>query len=263
MKRSKSDYEIQTVTHALRVLEAFSDREIIGVTQLARDLGLPKNNVFRILATLLQRAYVEQIAETDRYRLGAACLRLGQAFSRTRSLARCARPILSALARSSGESTHVGVLQDLDVVHLLGEQPEQLVTTRLRVGATLPAHCTALGKVLLAAGGPASWEQFDRTHLQHGGLRRRTAATITDRDKFIDQLRAVRSQGFALDLEECQEGLACAAAPVTDASGSVVGAISLSAPAFRASPEALLEKSVPQVVAAAAALSSQLGSASV
>ena len=99
-------------------------------------------------------------------------------------------------------------------------------------------------------------------HHRHGPLRPHTPATITDRDKFIDQLRAVRGQGFALDLEECQEGLACAAAPVHDAGGTVVAAVSVSAPAFRAAQQALLTRAVPQVTAAAAEISSQLGYAS-
>ncbi len=262
MRRSKSDYEIQTVTHAMRVLEAFQDQETLGVTELARRLGLHKNNVFRLLATLEQRDYVEQCTESDRYRLGTACLGLGNSFSRTRSLARCARPVLNELAISAGESAHVGVLCGLEVAHLEGQQTDQLVTTRLRVGSILPAHCTALGKVLLASGGSASWEHLDREHLQHGALKEKTPATITDREKFIEHLRAVASQGYALDLEECQVGLACVAAPVQDASGEVVAALSISAPAFRASQDALLEFGVPQVLAAAAKLSSRLGYAS-
>ena len=93
MRRSKSDYVIQTVVNALRLLEVFQEDEILGVTELSRRLDLHKNNVFRLLATLEEQGYVEQ-CDDDRYCLGTACLELGHAFSRTRSIARQARPIL-------------------------------------------------------------------------------------------------------------------------------------------------------------------------
>jgi DNA-binding IclR family transcriptional regulator len=89
MQRAKSEYAIQTVSNALRVLEAFEKDEILGVTELAKRLHLHKNNVFRILATRSRRrAGVEQCADTERYRLGAVCVRLGHAFGRARSLTR-------------------------------------------------------------------------------------------------------------------------------------------------------------------------------
>jgi len=86
MRREKSDYSIQAVDNVFRLLEEFDADEEIGVTELAERLRLHKNNVFRILATLTTRGYVEKNEETDRYRLGPACLVLGQAYSRRRSL---------------------------------------------------------------------------------------------------------------------------------------------------------------------------------
>ena len=262
MRRSKSDYVIQTVVNALRLLEVFETEEILGVTELARRLELHKNNVFRLLATLEERGYVEQCAD-DRYRLGTACLELGQSFQRTRTLARNARPVLERLCAATGETTHLGVLDGFHVMHLDGEQPDQLVATTLRTGGRLAAHCTALGKVLLAGGSPGSLEKIDEEHLQEGALIAETPATITDREKFIDHLRAVASQGFALDYEECDAGLCCVAAPVRDATGHLVAAISLSAPTFRVSEEVLIDRAGPQVIAAADELSANLGCTSV
>jgi len=259
MKRSKSDYVIQTVTNALRVLETFREDQVLGVTELARRLDLHKNNVFRLLATLEENGYVEQVPGGDRYRLGLGCLELGHAFSRTRSLARHARTSLEELARSSGESAHLASLSDFEVVHLDGEQADKLVLTGLRVGKRLGAHCTALGKVLLACGDPAQLERYDREWIAGGELPAHTPATISDRDKFFEHLRSVAGQGFALDLEECETGLCCAAAPVHDASGRVVAALSVSGPAFRLSPTQLLDEVRPLVVRASQGLSRQLG----
>ena len=215
--------------------------------------------MFRILATLEQQGYVEQVGENEAYRLGVRCLELGRAYGASRSLLRLARPVLEELVRRSGESAHLGELRDFEVVHLDGEQGLQLVQTGLRVGRTLPAHCTALGKVLLACARPDEQERFDREVVASGGLAARTPRTLVDRDKLLEHLHGVFAQGFAVDLEECERGLCCAAAPVFDASGRLVGAVSISGPAFRLPEDALQRVAVPAVLAAAQQLSRQLG----
>ena len=259
MKKSKGDYAIQTVVNAMRLLEAFRDEEELGVTELSHLLGLHKNNVFRLLATLEAQGYIEQSALSDRYRLGVRSLELGQAFLRGRTLLRRARPILMSLANELKESAHVAMLRGFEVVHLDGAQGEQLVLTRLRVGERLPAHCTALGKVLIGCAPENVREAYDHGLAAAGELGARTASTIVDRDKLFEHLRMVANAGFALDLEECEPGLCCAAAPVHDASGRMLAALSVSGPAFRLGEEHLLRGVVPAVIAAAEALSRELG----
>ncbi len=259
MRRAKSDYVIQTVRNALRVLEEFRQESELGVTELARRLGLHKNNVFRILATLEQQGYVEQVGENEAYRIGVRCLELGRAYGTSRSLLRLARPVLEELVSRCGESAHLGELREFEVVHLDGEQGAQLVQTGLRVGRTLPAHCTALGKVLLAGAPPEQRERYDREMREGRGLAARTARTLTDRDKLLEHLHGVAAQGYAVDIEECEPGLCCAAAPVFEASGRLVAAVSISGPAFRLPEEELQVSLVPAVQAAAQRLSRQLG----
>jgi DNA-binding IclR family transcriptional regulator len=228
MKKPKSDYVIQTVTHALSLLEAFEGEEELGVTDLARRLGLHKNNVFRLLATLLEKGYIEQDRDTERYRLGVRCLEIGQSFAGNRGLVRHARPHLESLARETGESAHLAVLRDFEVVHLDGEQSNQLVN-------------------------------FDRLWVSAGRLESRTRSTILDREKLFEELRTVAGQGYALDNEECAVGMRCAAAPVYDAAGRSVAALSVSGPTFRLDAERLLDRVVPAVVSAAERLSTRLG----
>jgi DNA-binding IclR family transcriptional regulator len=260
MRRSKSSYVIQAVANGLRLLEEFGGPDAeLGVTELSNRVGLHKNNVFRLLATLEQQGYVEQCPQTERYRLGRACLLLGQAFLETRSLARFARPLLARLAEETGESAHLGVLAGHEVVHLDGEQPDQLVATRLRTGQKLAAHCTALGKVLLAGKSSSALAQLDKERVRAGRLVAYTPATIVDRDKFFEHLRTVASQGWAVDLEECAPGLCCVAAPVHDASGAVVAALSVSAPVFRVNEARIHDEVIPRVVAAASELSQRMG----
>lgn len=263
MKRSKSDYRIQTVANAARLMLEFEGEEELGVTELSRRLALHKNNVFRILATLEEAAFVEKSPASDRYRLGVSGMRLGQVCRKRRSLVRLGRAVLEDLASATGESAHLGTLRDFEVVHVDGEQPEQLVGSALRLSMRLPSHCTALGKVLLASLEAAQFERFDRGWLQTGALARRTEETIVDREKLLEHLHMVASQGYALDAEECAPGLCCAAAPVYDASGTVVAALSVSGPSFRLGPNALAEHVVPKVIAAAEGLSRQLGHSAV
>lgn len=258
-RKDKREYTIQTVANALRLVEEFRNAEELGVTELATRLALHKNNVFRLLATLEQFGYIEQSRDSERYRLGVRAFELGQSYLRSRDLLRRARPLLQALAARTGESAHLATLQVFDVVHLDGSAASQLVGTGLRVGLRLPAHCTALGKVLVGCGPASVREAFDREAAAAGGLARRTDATITDRDKFVEHLRTVAVRGFAMDLEECERGLACAAAPVYDAEGQVVAAISVSGPAFRLDEERLIEEVVPQVLGEAERLSRELG----
>jgi DNA-binding IclR family transcriptional regulator len=259
MRKQKGDYAIQTVVNAIRLLKAFRDGEEFGVTELSQRLSLHKNNVFRLLATLEQQGYIEQSPSNDRYRLGVESLELGHAYQRGRSLLRRARPILEGLAAQLRETAHLSILHGYEVVHLDGALYEQLVLTGLRVGQRLPVHCTAPGKVLLGCASEEVRHAYDRALAQASGLEARTPNTIVDRDKFFEHVRAAASAGFALDLEECERGLCCAAAPVYDAGGRVVAALSVSGPAFRLDAERLLRSVAPDVVAAAERLSREIG----
>jgi DNA-binding IclR family transcriptional regulator len=259
MKKPKADYAIQTVANALRLLEEFRDEAEIGVAELSRRLALHKNNVFRLLATLEDRGYIEQDLATERYRLGIGVLQLGQSFSRSRPLLARARRFLEELSRSTGETAHLGMLHDFEVVHADGVVPDRLLVTGLRTGRRLPVHCTALGKVLIGCCPEGQRQAYDRTVAEEGTLSARTRSTISDPAKFIEHIRTVAGQGFAIDQDECEIGLLCAAAPVYGESGRVVAALSVSAPSARVSEDALLREICPQVVRAADRFSQELG----
>ena len=259
MRKPKAEYAIQTVINAMRLLEAFRDEDVLGVTELSRRLALHKNNVFRLLATLEQEGYIEQCSDSERYRLGVGNLELGQSFARSRPLLRRARAVLEDLARSTAETAHLGAIQDYEVVHLDGIQTERMLMTALRVGRRLPLHCTALGKVLLGGSPEEVRQAYDQRSIPEGTLERRTDSTIVDAQKFFEHLRTVAVRGFAVDIGECEEGLCCAAAPVFDGDGQVVAALSVSGPALRLGEDRLLDQVVPQVVAAGERLSRDLG----
>ncbi len=259
MRRSKSEYSIQTVVNALRALEAFEGHRDVGVSELSRTLGLHKNNVFRVLATLEEHDYIEQVADNDRYRLGPACQRLGRAFRETRTLGNEAPAYVAELAERIGESAHVAVCEGGAVRHLYGVEAAARVRTGLRVGESLPIHCTALGKVLIGCAAPGVLETFDREALSEGDLERHTDDTIVDREKLIDHLRGVAARGWATDLREWDPEIACAAVPVFDGDGALTGALSVSGPAYRLDRTDLEASVVPILHDVALRLSRALG----
>ncbi len=259
MKKAKSDYAIQTVVNALRVLRAFDDAEELGVTEISRALDLHKNNVFRLLATLEMEGFIEQ-RDGGPYRLGTRCLELGRAYTRAGGdLIRRGAAALDDLSRATGETVHLGVLRDFEVVHLAGREAQSLLRVGLRVGRRLPAHCTALGKVLLACSGESLRSEYDDWLARSGGPGPRTPDTIVDRDKLFEHLRGVAVRRLAVDVEECDPGLCCVAAPVFDESGVVVGALSVSGPSVRLDPEALVSGLGPELTTVADRLSCELG----
>lgn len=257
--RSRSEYSIQTVENALRLLEEFEHEQELGVSELSRRLDLHKNNVFRLLATLEQRGYVEQSEHTDRYRLGVGCLELGHAYTRSRSLVRNGRAVLECLSAEVRETAHLAVLDEFQVVHLDGELPDQPILSALRLGARLPAHCTALGKVLLGCSSDEERAAFDRSVSAAGGLEPRSPATIVDLHKLLEHLNSVKLQGYAIDCEEYADGLCCVAAPVYDSEHRLRGALSVSGPTCRMPLERLTGELAGAVSAAAERLTRTLG----
>lgn len=273
MSKPKSDYAIQTVCNALRLLEVFNDEPELGVSELSRRLALHKNNVFRLLATLELGGYVEQSSQSDQYRLGVKCLDLARAYTSSHTLNERCRPVLQELVDELGETAHLGILPlsvvddegegegsvEFEVVHLEGIQPDGLLVTASRVGRRLPVHCTALGKVLVACADAETLATYDREIVVGRGLHAQTDATVTDSHKLIEELRAVGAQGYAVDRGECAEGLHCAAAPVYGDEGRIVAAISVSGPSVRLNEARLHHEVVPPLLAGAAALSRALG----
>lgn len=255
VRRDKANYIIQSVSHALDVLEEFrGDVDELGVTELSKKLKLHKNNVFRILATLQSRNYIEQNKTNDNYRLGLKCLELGQTFIRQRGMLKQAEPILQTLAQHTGETSYISILRGDEVVYIDSVEPETTVRVVSRLGLNMPAHATAAGKALVAFESEEDLRKRFREELK--GF---TASTIRDLESLFRDLRTVQEKGFATDMEEFEEGLRCIAAPIRDYTRKVIGALSISGPANRLTDEKIESSYGPEVVRSAADLSTRLG----
>lgn len=237
-KKAKSDYLIQSVSRALDLLEAFSVKEgELGVTELARKLRLHKNNVFRLLATLETRGYVEQDKETERYRLGPKVFEVASVFLQHLDLRRQARPHLEALAAKSGETAYLAVLERSAAVYVDMVECDQAVRVAPRLGRRFPAVATATGHALLAL---LPREQQEAA-----------VAGQAESAQVLDRLARVAAAGYAVDREECEPGVVAVAAPIRDPAKRVVGAVECGAPAFRWTLDRLKGELAPLVVGAA------------
>jgi len=255
-RRKKSSYIIQSVTNALDLLEEFRGEETeLGVTELSKRLGLHKNNVFRLLATLESRGYMEQNKVTGNYRLGLRVLELGQVFIKHMGLLKMARPILEEISDKCNETSYLGVIRDDRVVYVDVVEATRPVRVISRVGVGLPVYCSAVGKAQIAF---ESEDEVDRL-LAETPLKKYTEHTVKNRAELIQLLEKVRERGYALDDEEFDEGIRCVGVPVRDYTRRVIAGISLSGPAYRFSDERLKEELIPLAMEAGRRLSSRLG----
>jgi IclR family KDG regulon transcriptional repressor len=254
-KKEKSEYIIQAVSHALDLLEQFHDDvDELGVTELSKRLKLHKNNVFRLLATLESRGYIEQNRATENYRLGLKSLELGQTFIKQMGLLRQAKPILERMVAECNETSYVAIFKDGYVVYLDVVETDLTVRVVSRVGSRLQSYCTAAGKVHLAH---LSEEELEATLPSE--LEAHTPQTFNSRDALKEELRKIHEQGYAIDNEELDIGVRCLAAPIRDYTRRIVGAISISGPSMRIGDERIEKEMVPLVLSAAEDLSSRLG----
>lgn len=244
---------VQSVDRAVATMEILARDGWAGVTDIATELDIHKSTVFRLLATLERRGLVEQNQENQKYRLGFALLRLAGAVRSSLDLVRAARPVCDRLSRRTDETVTVAVLEDADVVNIHQVNLSSHRVTVDWLGSHTPVHCTSTGKVLLA---------FAEDGLRRVLLRARLAAytprTVTDRQALLAELAAVVDRGYAIAIEELEEGLNAVAAPVWGPDSTVVAAVSVSGPSYRLEPERL-----PAVgaitVEAAAEMSRRLG----
>jgi DNA-binding IclR family transcriptional regulator len=215
------DGGLKSVANTLDLLDLFMTEEELGVTDVARNLGVAKSSAHRMLTTLVSRGFAEKDPETGRYRLGLHVYELGQLSISRNRLRRTALPLLDELRQLTGLTIHLAVADGADVVHLERLQSRQGIELLGDLPHRFPAHCSASGKALAA---------FDP---EMAAARRRarfpslTAATVhTERD-FDRALAEIRHRGVAYNNGEAWEGAGSIAAPVCDGSGRARAAISI------------------------------------
>jgi DNA-binding IclR family transcriptional regulator len=223
---------VESVDRALRLLQELG-RHGSGATleELSAATGLPKSSVHRTLAALRERGFAAQ-QEEGRYFIGSELLRVAFDFHERVDLRVVLRPVLTRLRDALNETVHLGLLEGGDVVYLDKLESSHPITLTSTVGGRNPAHCTAVGKALLA------WTYPDEHLLrawiaQQGTLVQRTAHSITSADALVREAERIRAGGYARDMEESEFGVRCLAAPVFLGSARPRAAVSVSAPRER------------------------------
>ena len=256
IRKLKSAYNIQTVGHALDVLEQFhGDVVELGFSELCRRLKFQKNKVFRLLATLESRNFIEQNIATTGYRLGLKNLQLGQTFVNQMGLLRQARPTLESLTRRCGETSYVAILKDFQIIYLDAIESDLPVRVVSRVGKMFPFYCTEVGKVIAASMDGNTL----RDYFKNAEIKQYTSNTISDQDEMTRQLSSIAELGYAVDDEELDIGVKCIGAPIRDYTKRVIGAVSVSAPSMRFTAERMNTLLIPLIKEAAEELSAKLG----
>lgn len=255
VRRDKSNYVIQSVSHALDVLEQFHGNvDEIGVTELSKRLKLHKNNVFRLLATLEARGYIEQNKISENYRLGLRCLQLGQTFIHQMGLLLQSRAVLEELSKATKESAYVAIRKGSAIIPLDFVEPARAVRVVSFLGTVLPSHCTAAGKAHLVFEGEGAPGQNLPERLE-----RYTDQTIVERNTLREQMKIIGESGYAVERGEFTEDVNAVAVPVRDYTRSLVGTLAVVGPTHRFSDHAVNNEIAPVLLKAGAELSKRLG----
>ncbi len=213
----------QAVMRALDVLEAAAS-DPIDLGTLASSLGLTRSTAHRLASGLAARGYL-RLAPGEGYSLGPKVMELGARARAQRPLARIARPHLEALAAETEDTVHLGVLEGDWALYLDKLPGRRRFEISSRVGERHPVWSTGLGKALILDGDAATWERFFEIGSARGPNREQA------RTAWLGRMSNYADWGYAFDLEENEPRVRCVAAPIRDASGLTVGAISVSSAA--------------------------------
>ncbi|TDT41178.1 IclR family transcriptional regulator [Streptomyces sp. BK208] len=248
---------VPAVTRALDILELFLDGDgTLSAPDIVRRLQLPRTTVHELVTTLAARKYIVPVpGQSGRYRLGVRPYQLGARYAEHLDLAAEGQQVARSVAETCDETVHVAILEDTDVIYIAKVDSTHAVRMVSAAGRRLPAHCTSVGKMLLASlPEPEVAARFP----DGAELAAMTPNSITDPAALREALTVIRERGTAVESRESNPDVSCVAAPVRDRTGRVVAALSISVPMIRWSEErrADLEQ---LAVKGAADLSERLG----
>jgi IclR family pca regulon transcriptional regulator len=249
----------QSLERGLAILRCFTpERYVLGIADLADDLGMSRSTTHRYVITLLALGYLEQ--DTSRkYRLGLRVTDLGMSALNSTGLREYSRPCLEELRRQTSYTVNLGVLDDAEVLYVdrarSFRRGQGQIDLDLRPGSRLPAYCTSMGKLLLAH----LPEDERQTAVGSLTLAKRGPNTITSKKALLTELGQIREEGFAVNDQELAEGLHSIAVPIRSESGEVIAALNLAAHTSMISLTEMVDALGPQLVASADRISAHLG----
>ncbi len=223
-----------SVHKTFAVLEYFTiQKPEWGVTELAKEIGTSKSTIFRFLAQMHSIGILDKDSQTEKYRLGLKLFELGNRVELRTAFVEKTHPALISVAQQIAETVHVAVLKNYQVFYIDKVESPQGLRISTHIGSYKPAHCTALGKILLAFL-PKAKQKITLDYLfEQNNLAGFTPNTITNRMELEAELEKIQQQRYAIDREEFEVGLICVAIPVFNQNNEVVASLSAAGPANR------------------------------
>jgi len=251
---SRQPESVAAVLKVFAILQALSENAETGVSELSVRLAMPKATVYRFLQTMKTLGFVRQDGDNERYGLAMKMFELGTKALQYPELVELAKHPMQMLADRTGETVHLGMLIDSEIIYVHKVDSRHMLGMYSRVGRRAPLHCTAIGKVLMA------WEHPERRDLILDGAQftRFRDKTIVERAAYLDELQRVRAQGFGEDREEFDEHIRCLGVAIFDRLNQPVAGLSVSFPTFRYNPE-LEASTVQMLIQASRDISTGLG----
>jgi DNA-binding IclR family transcriptional regulator len=245
---------IQSIVRMMGILECFSTvNRHLTLAQVANMSGLPRPTAHRMLSAMKEIGFIEQDARSSSYGLGIRLFELGNIALSNMDILREAKPFMDRLSKLTGESSHLGVFNGFAVIVVEREEPAERQLRGMHSSEASPAHCTGVGKALLA---------FQRTEVIEqiisAGLKVYTTTTISNPESLRKELALIRKRGYAIDDSENQVWVRCVAAPIRNSSGHVFASVSVTGPADRMT-DAKISSLAPLVVQTADSISRQIG----
>jgi IclR family KDG regulon transcriptional repressor len=245
---------VQAVVLALRILEYLAEQgKAVGVTALAQALGTTKSRIYRHLRTLVQQGYIQQAADTDRYRVGTRLLTLGLSVAENFDLTKAAHGIIRELRDALGHSCVVSQVEAAGVRVLATIPGKSAIEIGVKPGSLLHFHSSAQGKIALAFGS----DQL-RAEVIGPNLEMMTPQTIVNPEALKKEIQRVRARGWAIAPNEAVTGLNTLAAPIFDASGDLIGTVGV-VDSIQFVSEHPSDEQIRRIVAAGQAISHALG----
>lgn len=236
--KKKPSQTVQSLTRAFDIIEELVEYiNGLGVTELSKKLDLHKSTVHRLLATLEYRGYVKKDNGSNKYKLSMKFLDIGGELLDDLDLRREVKPHIRRLGDETGETIHLGILVDYEVIYIDKEETPQTIRMYSKIGASVPAHCTSMGKILLAYSPENVLEEL----LKKKGLPKKTKNTITDEKKLRKHLKKVKENGYAVDNQEMETNIRCIAGPIFNFQNKILGSFSISGPTSRITKDRIEE----------------------
>lgn len=224
---------VKSVTKAFAILEALDKHEELSISEMSEMLSLDKTTVHRIVNTIKDSGFVVQNPATKKYANSMKFYTYGRNVLRKNQLSDIARPYIRQIAQITGETVNLGIMVETSVVYIDRVQSEMSVQVATSTGRSIPLHCTGMGKAILAFLDPSQIKEIsERTELLP--YTKNTAVTVEELEKRLEE---VREKGYSLDNEEFEDGLIAFGAPIFNADGAPIAAISISCPKVRFSGE--------------------------